>query len=146
MKSCRDSLLEKLFNDMLSLHNSCEYSRSFSYSRYSRCFNSRHITHHEPFFYNRNCGHSDHIRWDGPAVERDINAEALAWQQMSEVGPFNDQFMQHTTPDSKVHGANMGPTWVLSAPNGPHVGPTSLAIRGSTLCTHHNCNLYVILL
>ena len=33
------------------------------------------------------------------------------------------------TPDSKVHGANMGPTWVLSAPGGPHVGPTNLAIR-----------------
>ena len=32
-------------------------------------------------------------------------------------------------PDSKVHGANMGPTWVLSAPGGPHVGPMNLAIR-----------------
>ena len=32
-------------------------------------------------------------------------------------------------PDSKVHGANMGPTWVLSAPDGPHVGPMHLAIR-----------------
>ena len=32
------------------------------------------------------------------------------------------------TPDSKVHGANMGPTWVLSAPDGPHVGPMNLAI------------------
>ena len=31
--------------------------------------------------------------------------------------------------DSKVHGANMGPTWVLSAPDGPHVGPMNLAIR-----------------
>ena len=31
-------------------------------------------------------------------------------------------------PDSKVHGANMGPTWVLSAPDGPHVGPVNLAI------------------
>ena len=31
-------------------------------------------------------------------------------------------------PDSKVHGAYMGPTWVLSAPGGPHVGPTILAI------------------
>ena len=31
-------------------------------------------------------------------------------------------------PDSKVHGANMGPTWVLSAPSGPHVGPRNLAI------------------
>ena len=34
-------------------------------------------------------------------------------------------------PDSKVHGANMGPTWVLSAPDGPHVGPMNLAIRDS---------------
>ena len=33
-------------------------------------------------------------------------------------------------PDSKVHGANMGPARVLSAPDGPHVGPTNLAIRG----------------
>ena len=36
-------------------------------------------------------------------------------------------------PDSKVHGANIGPTWVLSAPDGPHVGPMNLAIRG---CLH----------
>ena len=32
-------------------------------------------------------------------------------------------------PDSKVHVAHMGPTWVLSAPGRPHVGPTNLAIR-----------------
>ena len=32
-------------------------------------------------------------------------------------------------PDSKAHGANMGPTWVLSAPDGPHVGSMNLAIR-----------------
>ena len=31
--------------------------------------------------------------------------------------------------DSKVHGANMGPTWVLSAPDGPHVGHMNFAIR-----------------
>ena len=31
--------------------------------------------------------------------------------------------------DSKVHGANMGPNWVLSAPDGPHVGPMNFAIR-----------------
>ena len=34
-------------------------------------------------------------------------------------------------PDGKVHVAHMGPTWVLSAPDGPHVGPMNLAIRGS---------------
>ena len=30
-------------------------------------------------------------------------------------------------PDSIVRGPNMGPTWVLSAPDGPHVGPMNLA-------------------
>ena len=34
-------------------------------------------------------------------------------------------------PDNKVHGANMGPTWVLLAPDGPHVSPMNLAIEGS---------------
>ena len=41
----------------------------------------------------------------------------------------------HNIPDSKVHGANMGPTWVLSAPDGPHVGPINLAIRGGCMVT-----------
>ena len=31
-------------------------------------------------------------------------------------------------PDSKVDGANMGLIWVLSAPDGPHVGPIKLVI------------------
>ena len=31
-------------------------------------------------------------------------------------------------PDSNTHGANVGPTWVLSAPDGPLVGPMNLAI------------------
>ena len=31
---------------------------------------------------------------------------------------------------SKVYGAIMGSTWVLSAPDGLHVGPMNLAIRG----------------
>ena len=36
-------------------------------------------------------------------------------------------------PDSKVHGANMGPTWVLSSPGQPHVGPINLAIWASMI-------------
>ena len=35
-------------------------------------------------------------------------------------------------PYSKVHEANMGPTWVLSAPDGPHVGPMNLT-RGEAI-------------
>ena len=37
---------------------------------------------------------------------------------------------EYTVPDSKVHGDNMGPTWVLPDPDGPHAGPMNLAIRG----------------
>ena len=33
------------------------------------------------------------------------------------------------SPDNTVHGTNMWPTWVLSAPDGPHVGPMNFAIR-----------------
>ena len=33
-------------------------------------------------------------------------------------------------PDNKVHEANMGPTWVLSAPDGPLVVRMNLAIWG----------------
>ena len=32
---------------------------------------------------------------------------------------YNDE----TYPDSKVHGANMGPIWGRQDPGGPHVGP-----------------------
>ena len=31
-------------------------------------------------------------------------------------------------PDSKVHGANMGPIWGRQYPGGPHFGPMNLAI------------------
>ena len=46
-------------------------------------------------------------------------------------GIGNKQHSDKAIPDSKVHGANMGTTWVLSAPDGPHVCPMNLAIRGS---------------
>ena len=34
----------------------------------------------------------------------------------------------------QIHGTNMGPTWVLSAPDEPHVGPVNLAILLSICC------------
>ena len=40
-----------------------------------------------------------------------------------------DRKLPATDPNSKVHVANMGPTWVLSVPGGPHVGPMNLAIK-----------------
>ena len=48
-------------------------------------------------------------------------------------GNFPAQKASDVDADNKVHGANMGPTWVLSAPDGPHVGPMNLAIRGALM-------------
>ena len=41
--------------------------------------------------------------------------------------PTDPDGVEHT-PDSKVHGANMGPTWGRQDPGGPHVGPMNFAI------------------
>ena len=35
-----------------------------------------------------------------------------------------------TVPDSRVHGANMGPIWDRQDPGGPHVGPMNFDIWG----------------
>ena len=43
------------------------------------------------------------------------------------VDSYNPAWISNT-PDSQIHGANIGPTWVLSAPDGAHVGPMNLAI------------------
>ena len=53
------------------------------------------------------------------------------WYIYASWGKLQMLVTTHTVPDSKVHGANMGPTWVLSAPDGPHAGPMNLAIRGA---------------
>ena len=61
--------------------------------------------------------------------------EGLLW--LNGMGGVTEEVLQ--TPDSKVHGANMGPTWVLSAPDGSHVGPMNLAIRaGLAISWQHN--------
>ena len=36
--------------------------------------------------------------------------------------------LKEPTPDSKVHGAHMGPTWGRQDPGGCHVGHVNLAI------------------
>ena len=39
------------------------------------------------------------------------------------------------TQIAKIHGANMGPTWALPVPDGPHVCPMNIAVRVGTLLT-----------
>ena len=59
-------------------------------------------------------------------------------------GPqHNKRFQNQAYPDSKIHGTNMGPTWIMSAPDGPHLGPMNLAIRVANEISWKMCNLVV---
>ena len=40
----------------------------------------------------------------------------------------SDETCWFTSPDSKVHGANMVPIWGRQDPDGPHVGPMNFAM------------------
>ena len=53
----------------------------------------------------------------------------FAWSWFVKIKPVVRSMLSCTCPDSRIHGANMGPTWLLSAPDGPHVGPMNLALR-----------------
>ena len=56
----------------------------------------------------------------------ETNKHAKAWITGRAVLAETDKI--ENVPDSKVRVANMGPTWILSAPGGPHVGPMNLVI------------------
>ena len=82
----------------------------------------------------------------------DINPRisAVIWFEGPNSIIFNSPYLSYKISHSKilksqqmtikVHGASMGPTWVLSAPDGPHDGLMNLAIRDhSVLVSHHPC-------
>ena len=72
--------------------------------------------------YNLQCGVSTRLNGICNAIRHIQRYNDL--YKMLNTGNF-----MYDIPDSKIHGANMGTTWVLSAPDGPHVGPMNLAIR-----------------
>ena len=47
------------------------------------------------------------------------------------------------TPDSKVHGANMGPIWGWQAPDGSHVGTMNFAIWGLFLSVSNTIYIWI---
>ena len=60
----------------------------------------------------------------------------FSWQRLEAADTCHQDNMvtwQHggLYSNSKVHGANMGPTWGRRDPGGPHIGPMSLAIWDS---------------
>ena len=65
-------------------------------------------------------------------VHRGLVNSPHKWPVTRKMCPFDDVIMTYIIPDSNVHGANVGPTWVPSAPDGPHVGSMNLVIRDTT--------------
>ena len=59
------------------------------------------------------------------AIFKWVNSTSSTWITISRCPMIQCQ----AYPESKVHVANMGPTWVLSDPDGSHIGPMNLAIR-----------------
>ena len=52
----------------------------------------------------------------------------MYYAKFREVSKPREEVLTNNIPDSKVHGANMGPIWGRQDPGGPHVGPMNFAI------------------
>ena len=61
------------------------------------------------------------MRWQKKAVEAGVRTLSLS------------DCKHKMIPDSKVHGANVGPTWVRQDPGVPQVGPMDFAIRDGVM-------------
>ena len=90
-------------------------------------------TFHPQMHYNKN--HNNSINYHSKCHEISLFGLAnntpwiiSSWRITAQIGKF------------------MGPTWVLSAPDEPHVGPMNLAIRSSKLWTRMNPRLEVQLM
>ena len=70
----------------------------------------------------------------------DVNKNVLCWYSGPLLNTRNHLWTKRTYPDSKVHRANMRPTWVLSAPDEPHVGPMNLFIRAGNPKANKCCS------
>ena len=71
----------------------------------------------------------NHAEGDCRTFWNEIVPQSITKIRLKTAYTFHSIHPGSNIPDSQVHGANMGPTWVLSAPDGPHVGPMYLAIR-----------------
>ena len=65
-----------------------------------------------------------------PKVVKPGRRQDNEWE--GEVHEWSGPLGQGAPPDSKVHGAHMGPLWGRQDPGGPHIGPMNLAIWASS--------------
>ena len=65
-------------------------------------------------------------------IKKNIYAFSNSFENWYHATSWNSsQRLIYAAPDSKVYGANMGPTWGRQDPGGLHVGPMNLAIWGT---------------
>ena len=62
--------------------------------------------------------------WYYPNTQSEVKNELTTVISETAIGYFTFSMVS----DSKVYGANMGPTWGRQDPGGPHVGPMNFAI------------------
>ena len=72
-----------------------------------------------------------HLQATWHFIQQLVQADSKEYIKAMYYWPYVTGGYTHKVPYSKVHGANMGTTCVLSAQDGPHVGPMNLAIRGA---------------
>ena len=119
----------------LAKHRS-DYLSMFFFQNRNRVWRKRSFTRRDNRTTSRTCRNKVMVcmkmSWHGNA----FHITGRLWGQSTSLVSNNPHFCCKSTyvigfqlpPDSKVHGANKGPTWVLSAPDGPHDGPVNLAI------------------
>ena len=92
---------------------------------------NRWMFYHQVYVYCSLCFVRSKIRFN----HKNIPPQTISHSNVSRV-LLTITHILRIIPDSKVHGANMRPTWVLSAPEGPNVGPMDLAIRDGLISGH----------
>ena len=75
-----------------------------------------------------------YMHWYGPLTRKQVYS---MWQIITS----HKRHMPLQIPDSKVHGANMGPVWGWQDPGAPNIGPMNFAIWDCIACVEM---IYVI--
>ena len=128
------------FNNLLNKQSSCRSFETFSgsYNLSKLCMKFL-VNISKDLKLNQNC----------TSITKDIvqTTKAIHWNTWLDGYYANfTMFLLDYCLDSKVHEANMGPTWVLWAPDGPHVGPMSFAIRIRKILDGRDCIDYTYLI
>ena len=115
---CQWPLRDQCLIDTLHLSFSCDICYHVIINRFKRRLHCLYICCYESKI---QCAYIY-----GKHIFSDIRSQVLLTAYLI-VKPGNPSISMY--PESKVHGANIGPTWVLTAPDVPHVGPMNHAIR-----------------